>query len=447
MAFAQSLPPLHAPRNEFPKISSPHRLAASGMTALGDDTPNPFKKLRTDGPEFDRIGKAWEHWERLGAPKFIVAPMVDQSELPFRMLCRKYGATAAYTPMLHSRLFAEDAKYRSSEFTTCPEDRPLFVQFCANDPDKLLAAAQIVEPHCDYVDINLGCPQRIARRGNYGAFLMDDLPLVRSLVQKLASNLSVPVSCKIRIFPNLEDTLAYARMLEEAGCSLLAVHGRTREQKDSKSVRADWHTIKAVKQTVNIPVIANGNIQCLDDVYECLKETGVDGVLSAESLLENPALFAGYRVANVEDTLPDRKSEECREMVPGPLDQPRLLLEYMEFFEKYPVPWRMVRGHVHRMLGNWFKIHTDLREELNKEFKLSRDFLEDLVCRLQNRKERVPLLPPNSDYVANTAVSIPTGAPVLPHDANLEGSATAVSSVYDNQTPQLALQQQLPLEF
>ena len=80
-------------------------------------TETPCKKLKSDS---DRISKAWEHWRKLGEPKFIVAPMVDQSELPFRMLCRKYGATAAYTPMLHSRLFVEDPKYRSNEFTTCP---------------------------------------------------------------------------------------------------------------------------------------------------------------------------------------------------------------------------------------------------------------------------------------------------------------------------------------
>lgn len=353
---------------------------------------NPRKKLKAEmALATDRVAKAWEHWRRLGEPKLIVAPMVDQSELPFRMLCRKYGATAAYTPMLHSRLFAEDPKYRSSEFTTCPEDRPLFVQFCANNPENLLAAAQIVEPHCDYVDINLGCPQRIAKRGNYGAFLMDDLPLVRSLVEKLASNLSVPVSCKIRIFPKLEDTLAYAHMLEEAGCSLLAVHGRTRDQKDGKSVRADWLAIKAVKQAVGIPVLANGNIRCLDDVHECLRETGADGVLSAESLLENPALFAGYRVA---DTISNETTvEECSEM---PLDQPKLLLEYLDFFEKYPVPWRMVRAHVHRMLGNWFRKYPDIREELNKEFKLSREFLEGVVQNLLNCKERIPLLPPKT---------------------------------------------------
>jgi len=97
--------------------------------------------------------------------RYVVAPMVDGSELPWRLLSRKYNSQLAYTPMFHAANFALSAKYREKQFTTCPEDRPLLVQFCANDPDTLLKAARIAEPHCDGIDINLGCPQNIARRG------------------------------------------------------------------------------------------------------------------------------------------------------------------------------------------------------------------------------------------------------------------------------------------
>lgn len=111
------------------------------------------------------------------------------------MLCRKYGATAAYSPMLHARLFAETAGYRAEHLSTCAEDRPLFVQFCANDPATLLEAAKLVDDgRCDYVDLNFGCPQRIARKGNYGAFLMDDLPRVQALVSQLHSVRAAPPS-------------------------------------------------------------------------------------------------------------------------------------------------------------------------------------------------------------------------------------------------------------
>ncbi|EPS63093.1 hypothetical protein M569_11689, partial [Genlisea aurea] len=331
-----------------------------------------------------RIERAWAHWNKLGRPKFIVAPMVDNSELPFRLLCRKYGAQAAYTPMLHSRIFSENEKYRSQEFTTCQEDRPLFVQFCANDPNVLLNAARIVEPHCDYVDINLGCPQRIARRGNYGAFLMDNLPLVKSLVEKLSENLTVPVSCKIRMFPNLQDTIKYAKMLEEAGCSILAVHGRTRDEKDSKKFRANWEVIKAVREAVRIPVLANGNIRYIEDAEECLEVTGAEGVLSAETLLENPALFAGYRTC---EWVPDGDGG----FEDGKLDQGELLVEYLKLCEKYPVPWRMVRSHVHKLMGDWFRIHTTVRDDLNSQTKLTFEFLYGIFDRFRELGVRIPL--------------------------------------------------------
>jgi hypothetical protein len=91
---------------------------------------------------------------------------------------------------------------------------------------------------CDYVDLNLGCPQRIAKKGFYGAYLMDDLDLVARMVARAAAALRVPVSCKIRLFPDLQQTIAYARILEASGCSLLGVHGRTREMKVRRVVCA-----------------------------------------------------------------------------------------------------------------------------------------------------------------------------------------------------------------
>nr|TKW23397.1 hypothetical protein SEVIR_4G289402v2 [Setaria viridis] len=111
--------------------SSAAESAAAAAEEVAPARPLPRPPVSAE----ERIERAWSHWRRLGAPRLMVAPMVDNSELPFRMLCRRYGADAAYTPMLHSRIFSENEKYRSMEFTTCKEDRPLFVQFCANDPD------------------------------------------------------------------------------------------------------------------------------------------------------------------------------------------------------------------------------------------------------------------------------------------------------------------------
>ncbi|KAK9827639.1 hypothetical protein WJX81_001911 [Elliptochloris bilobata] len=327
-------------------MAAPPLAAACTQAPAGGDFPLP------DRPAVPHAEAAWAAFRAWGSPRFHVAPMVDASELPFRLLCRRYGAAAAYTPMLHSRLFLEDERYRAEHFTTCEADRPLFVQFCANDPDTLLAAARVAEPHCDAIDLNLGCPQHIARRGRYGAYLMDELPLVERLVRTLASGLRVPVSVKIRIFPELAHTLAYAHMLEAAGASIVAVHGRTRDQKKSHTVRADWDAIRAVKRALSVPVLANGNVRTLADAEACLAYTGCDGVLSAESLLADPALF--WR----------RRGEPGGAWVP--LDAPALLLEYLDLVDRHPVPNRMVRAHAFKILGAWLAEHVDLRNELHR---------------------------------------------------------------------------------
>lgn len=253
--------------------------------------------------------------------------------------------------MMHARLFAESAPYRAEQFSTAQGDRPLLAQFCGNDPATVLAAARILEHRggVDAIDLNLGCPQRIARRGRYGAFLMDEPRLVSEVVSTLAAHLkTLKVTAKMRVFDDLDRTIAFARMLEASGASLVAVHGRTREAKDASAVRADWQAIAAVKRALRVPVLANGDVLCLDSARACLEATGCDGVLSAIPLLEDPALFSERRGA-----------VGCR------VRPVKLLKEYAALAAEHPTPPRMVRGHVFRMLGDWLGEHTDLRDALN----------------------------------------------------------------------------------
>ena len=102
-----------------------------------------------------RIMSGYEFYQSIGSPKLIVAPMVEHSKLSYRMLTRKYGAELWYSPMINSKMFVKSETFREREFTTCPEDRPLFVQFWGNDPDILLEAAKYVEDRCDAILIYL----------------------------------------------------------------------------------------------------------------------------------------------------------------------------------------------------------------------------------------------------------------------------------------------------
>eukprot|EP00933_Yihiella_yeosuensis_P009129 TRINITY_DN114936_c0_g1_i1.p1 TRINITY_DN114936_c0_g1~~TRINITY_DN114936_c0_g1_i1.p1 ORF type:complete len:422 (+),score=85.25 TRINITY_DN114936_c0_g1_i1:59-1267(+) len=292
-------------------------------------------------------GKAF--WESIGAPKYVCAPMVDQSELAFRMLCRRYGTTLAYTPMLHSRMFSTQPKYRKEQFTTCPEDRPLFAQFCGDDPDTLLSAAKLLPAgSADAVDLNCGCPQGIARKGHYGAFLLTEKDLLERIVRTLDQNLSVPVTVKIRKvnLENLQDTLNLASTLEAAGASVITLHGRTKEMKGQNTGVCDWDAIAALKRRLSIPVIANGGIQTWDDVERCLQYTGADAVMSSEALLENPSLFGG--------TFAEKRAPY----------QDELALEYMELAKLYSTPHKQVKAHLFHFLYAGLQFHTDLRAQL-----------------------------------------------------------------------------------
>lgn len=223
----------------------------------------------------------------------------------------------AYTPMLHARLFTETARFRDHHFqpvraglTSIPSaeiaasdahldgnpavDRPLFVQFCANDPEELLEAARYVQPFCDAVDLNLGCPQGIARKGRYGAFLQEDQDLVYRLINTLHKNLDIPVTAKIRILETKEATLKYAKVVISAGASILTVHSRQRDQKGHKTGLADWSVLRFLRDNLPLDTVifANGNILQHRDIHTCLEKTGADGVMSAEGNLCDPAIFA-----------------------------------------------------------------------------------------------------------------------------------------------------------
>jgi tRNA-dihydrouridine synthase 1 len=218
--------------------------------------------------------------------------MVDQSEKAFRLLCRELGTDLAYTPMLHARLFNEVPVFRDLHFDPEPSGGgPLFAQFAGHDPATVLKAAKHVEGHADAIDLNFGCPQGIARKGRYGAFLLDEPDVMIALVERLAADLSIPVTVKLRLLPDRDASIALCKRLEEAGASALCLHGRTREQNKQFAGSADWEPIREVVGALGIPVIANGGIETRADVDACLEYTGAAAVMSSEALLENPALF------------------------------------------------------------------------------------------------------------------------------------------------------------
>jgi len=241
------------------------------------------------------MSSIWNALRSDNKPWKILAPMVGNSEEAYRILARRHKADLCYTEMVHCRMFNKGNKspVKNHWYTTSSLDRPLVIQVCGNDPDEMLKACLAVQDHCDAIDINLGCPQAVAKAGRYGAYLQDDWELLERIVSHLSSNLRVPLFCKIRVFPSVERTVEYARMLEKSGCALLAVHGRTRDQKGEMTGLASWEHIRCVKEGVRIPVVANGNMIRYEDIESCVKFTKCDGVMLAEPHLYNPLIFEG----------------------------------------------------------------------------------------------------------------------------------------------------------
>ena len=259
------------------------------------------RKMENEKPAAKR--QKQEHCSSALPPhRYILAPMVGGSELAFRLLCRRYATPnlLCYTPMMNSARFATEPAYRAEAFATTPEDRPLVAHFSGNDPQEMLAAARHVEKKVDAIDLNLGCPQRIAHSGHFGSFLLDDVdrPLVLSIVRTLASGLSIPVFCKIRLLQTTKQTIELCTSLRDAGAALIAIHARHRVSLVGRSgpTARDGPALleevaKIVRAVGGVRIIANGNVKTWDDVRANLALTGAHGVMSAEGILDNPAIF------------------------------------------------------------------------------------------------------------------------------------------------------------
>jgi nifR3 family TIM-barrel protein len=222
----------------------------------------------------------------------ILAPLAGYTDLPFRLLCRQFGAALCYTEMISCHGLVYDRQKTHLMTQTVPEERPVALQIFGADPEKMGEAAAIIsDMDVDIIDINMGCPVKKVVKKGAGAALMKDPTLAAAIISQVCKKTALPVTVKIRTGWSHDAIVApeFAKMAEDSGASAIAVHGRTWTQGFGGTV--DWQTISRVKESVSIPVIGNGDVTTNLEAQAFLERTKCDGVMIGRGALGNPWVF------------------------------------------------------------------------------------------------------------------------------------------------------------
>jgi len=292
----------------------------------------------------------------------ILAPMDGYSDWPFRSICRALGSAMSYTEFVKVEKILSRSKEPAKRLYYEEAERPVTFQIYGDDPDLILKAALIVEKwKPDIIDINMGCPAKsIADRGA-GVGMMPSPLKIAETFKRLTSALKVPVTGKIRLgWDTNKNYKLIARVVEENGGSLIAIHGRTKEQRYSGN--ADWDAIAEVKSTVSIPVTGSGDVRTVADIQRMRRYTHCDAVMIGRAAIANPWIFMGLDREQVPtQLLQETVREHLQKSIQfyGEEDGQRL-------FRKYAVQYLLLRT-----------LDRDSRKEILKE-RPSGEFLEML---------------------------------------------------------------------
>lgn len=259
-------------------------------------------KIKIDNLEFNSV---------------CLGPMAGVTDLPFRLICKEYGAGLMYTEMVSGKAILFHNKNTEELLTVDDTERPVALQLFGCEPEVLAnAAAEIENRNFDILDINMGCPVAKVVNNHEGSSLMKNPRLIEDIVRAVSNRINKPVSVKLRKGFEKEDRTAVecALAAEAGGARLVAVHGRTREE--FYSGKADWSIIEDVKKAVHIPVIGNGDIYTPEDAKRMIETTGCDGIMVGRGAQGNPWIFRRIN-AYLEngELLPEPTREERAEMV------------------------------------------------------------------------------------------------------------------------------------
>ena len=225
--------------------------------------------------------------------------MEDVTDIGFRMLCKRYGASMVYTEFVSAEALVRSVKSTVNKLTISDEERPVGIQIYGRDVESMVEAAKIVEDqaHPDVIDINFGCPvKKVAGKGA-GAGMLQNVPLLLDITKNVVKAVSTPVTVKMRLGWSNDNLIIcdLAEQLQDCGIQALTIHGRTRAQMYTGS--ADWTLIGKVKKNprINIPIIGNGDITSPEETKRAFEEYGVDAVMIGRATFGRPWIFKEIR--------------------------------------------------------------------------------------------------------------------------------------------------------
>ena len=301
----------------------------------------------------------------------ILAPMAGVTNLPFRIVCKDYGAGMVCTEMASAKAMFHNDQKTKRLFNTEGEKRPIRFQIFGSELESMAYAVKYMSDFADIIDINMGCPAPKVVKNGDGSKLLLDLKKAQEIIETAVKNSKVPVTVKFRKGWDKENIVAVniAQIAEQAGASAVTIHGRTRSE--FYTGKADWDIIKKVKQSVNIPVIGNGDIVDEESALQMFEQTGVDGIMIGRGSFGNPWIFR-----NIKHYL------ETGEKLPQPTNNEKLevMEKHIELAVKEKgedVAIKELRKHIALYTKN-LKNSSEFRNSINKVEKK-----EELISKLE----------------------------------------------------------------
>ena len=233
-----------------------------------------------------------------GEKPVFLAPMEDVTDIGFRLLCKRFGASMVYTEVVSAEALVRSVKSTINKLTISDEERPVGIQIYGRSVEDMVEAAKIVEQaKPDLIDINFGCPvKKVAGKGA-GAGMLQNIPLLLDITREVVKAVNLPVTVKTRLGWSADNIIipTLAEQLQDCGIAALTIHGRTRSQMYTGS--ADWNPIAEVKRNprIKIPIIGNGDICTPDDVSRAFADYGVDAVMIGRATFGRPWIFKEIR--------------------------------------------------------------------------------------------------------------------------------------------------------